>query len=61
MWYCVGVKHLSDEFPIERGPKQGYALSPLLFSSVLEYSIRKDQENKRRLELKRDIWASELF
>jgi hypothetical protein len=33
-------KHLSDNFPIQNGLKQGDALSPLLFNSALEYAIR---------------------
>jgi hypothetical protein len=38
-------KHLSDSFPIKNGLKQGDALSPLPFNFVLEYAIRKVQEN----------------
>jgi hypothetical protein len=34
-------KHLSDNFIIQNGLKQGAALSPLLFTFVLEYAIRK--------------------
>jgi hypothetical protein len=34
-------KHLSDNYPIENGLKQGDALSPLLFNFTLEYTIRK--------------------
>jgi hypothetical protein len=37
---CVG-KHLSDTFPIQNGPKQEDAPSPLLFNFALEYAIRK--------------------
>jgi hypothetical protein len=39
-------KHLSDMFPIQNGPKQGYALSPFLFNVALEYAIRKVVENR---------------
>jgi hypothetical protein len=33
-------KHLSDNFPIQNGLKQGRALSPLLFNCDLDYAIR---------------------
>jgi hypothetical protein len=31
-------KHLSDNFPIQNGLKQGDALTPLLFNFALEYA-----------------------
>jgi hypothetical protein len=39
-------KNLSDKFSTENGLKQGDALSPLLFSFVLEYVIKRIQENQ---------------
>ena len=38
-------------FPIRNGLKQGYALSPLLFNSALEYTIMKAQVKQGGLKL----------
>jgi hypothetical protein len=37
-------KHLSDNFLIQDGLKQGEAMSPLFFNFPLEYAIRKVKE-----------------
>jgi hypothetical protein len=42
---------MSDKFPIQNGPKQGDALSPLLFNFSSAYVIKKVQENQVGSEL----------
>jgi hypothetical protein len=53
---CIG-KYLSDSFPIQNGLKLGDALSPLLFIFVLQYAIKKVQENQVGLKLN---WTGQL-
>jgi hypothetical protein len=38
--------HLSDNFPIQNGLKQGDALLPLLFNFALEYAIRRSKKSR---------------
>jgi hypothetical protein len=50
-------KYQSDNFPIQNGLKQGYALSPLLFNSALEYTIRGGPREPGRAEIEGDTPA----
>jgi sorting nexin-29 len=44
-------KYLCDTFPIQNGPKQGDASSPLLFTFAVEYAITKVPGNHVGLKL----------
>jgi hypothetical protein len=44
-------KHLSDNFLIQNGLKQGDALSPLLFNFALKYAIKQVQGNQVGLKV----------
>jgi hypothetical protein len=39
-------ENLSDKFPIKNDPKQGDALSPLLFNFALEHALGRSRETK---------------
>jgi hypothetical protein len=47
---CIG-KHLSDNFPIQNGLKQGEPLLLLLLNFALEHAVRKVRENQVRVKL----------
>jgi hypothetical protein len=48
--YYTG-KHLSDNYPMQNGLKQGDALSPVLFYFAVEYAITNVHENHMELKL----------
>jgi hypothetical protein len=51
-YYKVRIgKHLSDNFPVQNGLKQGDVLSSLLLKFASQYAIRKVQENHAELTL----------
>ena len=49
--YSSGQEFYSDRFPIRNGLKHGSALSPLIFSFALEYTIRRVQVKQGGLKL----------
>jgi hypothetical protein len=45
-------KHLSEVFPVQNGPHEGEALSPLLLKFSLQYTTTKIKEHKEGLGIK---------
>jgi hypothetical protein len=58
VWCSVKKKHGDNftfyllSFPVQNGLRQGVVSSPLLFNFALDYANRRDQGNKKEMELK---------
>jgi hypothetical protein len=57
---CI-CKHLSDNFPIQNGLKQGDSLSPLLFNFAVQYANSGVQKNDvdRILNGNHQLWCND--